>query len=297
MSFLNPRKTELLPCPPKTSRAIKGEALHSISLGSEVLAFKDNGNYYPFDKTTPSPRVLLKRLREKTVNRGETKTKSKKKPKLTFTSKHPMTGKTTYSLAVCPRTKAITQTNLKSGFVRDVGIVQSFKLSPPFQPLKTFERTSTFSIFPLGDLKASLEEAKLGSAPPLLIQAVFCKYLSKASKSLFKIKDCVEPSELDRVKGEICLALHGTTQNAARRIIKNGFDKAYFGNRGAAHGKGIYLTSCVSTAHRYGTDVLLVAFHTKARPKPHFFSHGPRSFDSVVVSSPTHVLPLMWLTC
>lgn len=110
------------------------------------------------------------------------------------------------------------------------------------------------------------------------------------------VKDVVDPSELDRLKGtSFCLGLHGTSPAAAARIIKNGFDMGRLGNRGAAFGHGIYVTSCPTTSFWYGTDIILVAFQVKPKPKfvPHGHSHG---LTTAVISHAKHVLPLAWFS-
>ena len=273
---------EVLPPPikHKTSKAkakskIQHKPKHRLVIGEDDLAYKEDGKYVCYgNNTKPSKKVLLKRVRE-----WEKSTTTKKK-KCCF-----KVGGTSYELTYDPGTKELMQRNVSSDYSRRVMVLKDIDVSPPLP----FYGKTHFPKIPLADLRKVLSEAKVGDPLPHLLASCFVK-----SSYPFKIvKDVIEVSELDRLKKDYCIGLHGTSAHAAQRIIRNGFDMSRFGQRASYHGDGVYITACLPTARSYGQHLLVVAFHTN--PKPHLIHHGYKGLDTAVVKHAKNVLPLMWI--
>jgi len=285
MSFTS---KEVLPPPikakPGKSRKSKHQAKteketkpkHKVVIGPDLLAFNEGGDYVPYgDNTKPSQTELLKRVR------NWKKSKTTKKKRCSF-----KVGTTAYALTYDPLYEELMQTNLASSYTRVVKVLPDVTVSPP---LPFFGQTH-FPMIPLPDLHKVLTATNVGGPLPKLMSACF----SHSRSIPLVVKDVVEVGELDRLKKDYCIGLHGTSNSAAQRIIRNGFDMRRLGQRGSFHGKGIYITSCLPTARFYGKHVLVVAFHTN--PKPHLFYHGNLGLDTAVVRHARNVLPLMWIS-
>jgi len=277
-----PKLKEVLPPPLPKEKQPKKESKpkHKVVSVGDVLAYMENGKYICYgDNVKPSKTVLLKRVRQ-----WEASPTTMKKKKTCF-----KVNKTAYELVYDPKSRKLTQRNIASTYTRTVKVLSDIRVTPP---LPFYSQTS-FPKIPLPDLHKILTEATVGARLPDLLAACFT---SLSRQLALKIKDVVEVSELDRLKKDYAIGLHGTSDHAAQRIIQNGFDMSRFGQRAAYHGHGVYITACLPTAQSYGQHLLLVAFHTN--PKPHLLCHGSSSkgLNTAVVKHAKNVLPLMWLT-
>lgn len=279
---MSSRPKEVLPPPIQAKDKAKAKLeknaakpKHKIVVGEAVLGYKEGSNYVRYgNKTKPSKKVLLKRVRE------WEKSKSAKKKRCSF-----KVGAADYELTYQPTSKKLFQTNLATNFSRRVKVLTGVRVSPPLP----FYGQTHFPRIPLPDLCKALSEAVVGGPVPRLLASCF----SDSAHFSKVVKDVIEVSELDRLKQDYSIGLHGTSDHAAQRIIRNGFDMSRFGQRASYHGNGVYVTACLPTARSYGKNLLIVAFHTN--PKPHIIRHGGKGLDTAVVHHAKNVLPLMWI--
>ena len=267
---------EILPEPKRTKLNCKPSSL-KVSTGRETLVYLENGIFKKFEGIYSPPIPTLTKMVKEMKN---------SKRKIIF---HRELGGYIYpkrvKYALTKVKGELYQENLQTKFKRPVKIRASLKISPA--PPKW--RSTSFSNFTLGDLSRIMEDTFPKEPPPLLLQGLFGRIDGT-------VKMAVQVKELDRLKGKVCLGLHGTSAKAAKRIVKNGFDLSKFGQRGSAHGKGIYVTSTLTTARTYGQSIIVLAFPSTLKTKTFTHWSPTPKHNTTVISHPKHVLPLMWIS-